>query len=258
MTRSASPTGVVEFSYHFPLASTSALPSSGTSCTRTSSPRRSSPVRPQYVEDEEEYASYEYPSRRRGVTVPIPAIPSLHSYAAPQYPVYPYAAPFATPSSYEIESSCSSAVHHQHRKIKKARRASIESTGSSSSPASCSFTSSSASSPTASSPHDTEDDFEPELEEEAERGRTPSKPHLDLRRQWAALSLRVQFGVFRAKRRLRSRSRLSRSRSDDVTRLGMIRARAMPTYTYTDTNIGATGRKAHGIRPDPTEMPGAE
>ncbi|KAJ7730488.1 hypothetical protein DFH07DRAFT_172524 [Mycena maculata] len=198
MTRSASRTGVVEFSYDFPVASTSALPSSRTSRTRASSPRRPSPVRPhwEYVdedrdeEEEEEYASYGYPSRR-----PIPAIPSLYPYAAPQYPVYPYAAPYATPSSQQSESSCSAS---HHRKIKKARPASILSTDSSSPPSTAS---------PYSSPYDLEDDFEPTFDDDdgEERGRTPSKdPHLDLRRQWAALSLRVQFGVFRAKKRLRS------------------------------------------------------
>ncbi|KAJ7756035.1 hypothetical protein DFH07DRAFT_482628 [Mycena maculata] len=206
MTRSASPTGVVEFSYDFPVASMSALPSSRTSRTRPSSPRRPSPVRPhwEYVdedrdeEEDEEYASYGYPSRRRGITVPIPAIPSLYPYAAPQYPAYPYAAPaYATPSSYESESSCSSVSHH--KKIKKTRPASIQSIDSSSPYSSPS-----------SAPYELEDDFEPSFdEEEEERGRQQDvkecKPHLDLRRQWAALSLRVQFGVFRAKKRLRSR-----------------------------------------------------
>ncbi|KAJ7730475.1 hypothetical protein DFH07DRAFT_848705 [Mycena maculata] len=223
MTRSSSPTGAVEFSYDFPVASTSAL--SASYRTRPSSPRRPSPVRPhwEYVdedrdhEEEEEYASYGYPSRRRGVTVPIPTATGNQWRSQSPLPFYPYSSaavypqyPYATPSSYESESSCSSASHQQHKKIRKAHPTSIRSTGSSSSPpTSCPFTSSSTSSSPESTPYDLEDDFEPELEEQEERGRTVSKdsckPHLDLRRQWAALSLRVQFGVFRAKRSLRSR-----------------------------------------------------
>ncbi|KAJ7730483.1 hypothetical protein DFH07DRAFT_945392 [Mycena maculata] len=212
MTRSASPTGVV-FSYDFPSSALSA-----SSRTRPSSPRRPSPVRPhwEYVDEdrEEEYASYGYPSRRRGITVPIP---TGNQWRTPSpLPLYPYSSavvypqyPYAPPSSYESESSCSSASHQQHKKIKKAHPTSIRSIESSSPRTPCLFTSSSMSSPYSSpesTPYDLEDDFEPKLEE---RGRAPSKdsckPHLDLRRQWAALSLRVKLGVFRAKRRLRSR-----------------------------------------------------
>ncbi|KAJ7441605.1 hypothetical protein B0H11DRAFT_2095647 [Mycena galericulata] len=264
MTRSSSPNGAVEFSYDFPVASTSALPSPTKPRTRTRSPvrpaahqqpRRPSPVRvrprwemgahyddaDEYDDDDEiDYDAYGYPAagRRHAHALPIhhtgnqwhrtPSPLPLAAYPTSHAPHYAYSAPLPlAPSSCESTasalSSCSRSTqsHAPAKKIRKpapaapsTRRLSSESTRSPSS--------SPASSPSSLdfSPSDEDEDAyphvpEPELleddaDEDAESTAHPHahasspSPH-SLRRQWAALSLRVRFGVFRAKRRMRAR-----------------------------------------------------
>ncbi|KAJ7772826.1 hypothetical protein DFH07DRAFT_145528 [Mycena maculata] len=233
MTRSASPAGV-EFSYDFPVASTSTLaPPSSYSSHASSRLRSRTPVRPLWEDatpdaddddddEEPDYASYGYPTatRRRGATVPIPTATG-NQWRAPSppypysstalsvsvsglgYPQYPYPNPSDTPSSYDSTRTCASAA--SHRKITKPRRLSTDSA-----PASPLASPPRPSPLSSSSPHSSPECAPASLDEDEEpRGRAPHasrfKPHLDLRRQWAALSLRVRFGVFRAKRRLRGR-----------------------------------------------------
>jgi hypothetical protein len=265
MTRSASPNGQVEFSYDFPVASTSQLPPKVT--TKHTRPRARSPPRPrwesrpQYNDDDDElfdeeidYDSFGYPRRAHTHPAPTPsptgrnqwqrpASPPLYPYGsdstgyATTASAYPYSAPIllAPPapqypvgssceSGSSIMSACSRASKEKHgpAKIRKARRSVDSERPYITAPAP--YTSSPASSP-ASSPYFTssnDDDFEEEEshhshdsvfdfeEEEQQEEREEQQEHAghapsSLRRQWEALSLRVRFGVFRAKRRMRAR-----------------------------------------------------
>ncbi|KAJ6480743.1 hypothetical protein C8R47DRAFT_1135616 [Mycena vitilis] len=137
------------------------------------------------------------------------AYPYAPSAYTSRYTAYPYAlalAPHATGSSYDSTAStlsaCSRSLSSQKEKpakIRKARR----SVDSDSAPSSLPSVSPS-SSPHFSSYDDFEDDEEDREAEVAEDAPHPHAPST-LRKQWAALSLRVRFGVFRAKRRMRAR-----------------------------------------------------
>ncbi|KAJ6537630.1 hypothetical protein B0H19DRAFT_1180488 [Mycena capillaripes] len=266
MTRSASPNGAVEFSYDFPVAGPSHLP---TTPTRThhirahTQPRTRSPTRPRWEADEEDsvdddeidYDAFGYPRvglTHRAATHPMP---TRNQWRAPSPPLYPYAdaytyatytsnpytypaplllapAPSGTSceSNNSVLSSCArscrslksakeSKTHREHAKIRKPRRSLDVDSDSAPAPSSFSTTITTSSSP-ASSPYfssfsdefDSEDDedaspSDDEHEQEKENSPTPAPTHhgLGLRRQWDALSLRVRFGVFRAKRRMRKR-----------------------------------------------------
>jgi hypothetical protein len=268
MTRSASPNGKVEFSYDFPVASTSQLP------PRTTKTRTRSPTRPRwestnyYLADDDDEVFYPHDDeydvdafptatrKRRAHTHPAPTgnqwtqrapSPPLYPYGSDAlYPTaYPYTAPLllAPPPARSCDSACSmlsacsaQSASKQSTKEKKTLRkprrsvdsdappsaflaptSSPNTSGSSTSPAS-----SPASSPYFSTYGDDFDDesashdshhsvFEDDVEgadhdaedagAEEPHGPAPSA----FRRQWAALSLRVRFGVFRAKRRMRTR-----------------------------------------------------
>ncbi|KAJ7138099.1 hypothetical protein C8R44DRAFT_766828 [Mycena epipterygia] len=166
MTRSSSPNGLVEFSYDFPVASTSALSAQATTRPHRASPPRlpPSPLRPRWEgasalddeDDDEEidYDAFGYPAPARRQTHPTALPATRNQWRAPSptttNSLYPY--PYA-PSAYSAPAYTS---------------------------------------PTYSAPAGRKE----------EKCATTS---LALRRQWAALSLRVRFGVFRAKRRMRAR-----------------------------------------------------
>jgi hypothetical protein len=178
-----------------------------------------------------------YPAQYASYTAPSAYAP----YSAPLLLAPPSAASYPISSSVESErsilSSCARSCHstkekphREHAKIRKARR-SVDSesplplpsvfspsSGSSSQPSSANsspyFSTYDDFDAASSSSHDDFDaeerDRDPQLEGEEElegedkenaAGHAPSS----LRRQWAALSLRVRFGVFRAKRRMRAR-----------------------------------------------------
>ncbi|KAJ7268102.1 hypothetical protein B0H12DRAFT_1097098 [Mycena haematopus] len=238
MTRSASK---LDFSYDFPVASTSTL----------AQPRTRSPTRPRwesstcYDDDDEPDAYAHTHAPQRAHTHPTgnqwqrPPSPPLYPYGAD--PAYPYTAslllapppppPRSCDSACSMLSACSSRASKEpsKKKIRKPRR-SVDSDAPPTSflVVASPTTSTSTSSPSpysspASSPYSSPsqyDDFdadpEPELEspphydlydddlpEEAEEPHGPAPSAL--RKQWAALSLRVRFGVFRAKRRMRAR-----------------------------------------------------
>ncbi|KAJ6480734.1 hypothetical protein C8R47DRAFT_1218585 [Mycena vitilis] len=254
MTRSASPNGAIEFSYDFPVAGPSRLPTPRRTRTR-------SPTRPRWENassyrdepeidddaDEIDYDAFGYPrvgghgrvapmpmqQTRNQWAVRAPSPSDLYPYAcAPSaypsqytaYPSYPYT--LALPSSYDSTTSalsacsrslsrCSSQKDAKPAKIRKARR-SVDSErppSSFSSSPSASPASPPASLPTydsfdsAASPSATseDEDFEEEDGEEHAETLAPTTTKHTLRRHWAALSLRVRFGVFRAKRRMRDR-----------------------------------------------------
>ncbi|KAJ7649116.1 hypothetical protein DFH06DRAFT_558061 [Mycena polygramma] len=161
--------------------------------------------------------------------------PSAYPSQYTAYPSYPYtlALPHATGSSYDSTASalsacsrslssslsrCSSQKDAKPAKIRKARR-SVDSERAPSSSSFCfSSPSASPSSPPASLPSspylatydsfDSAADDDQEDEEDTESpapSPAPTTAKHTLRRQWAALSLRVRFGVFRAKRRMRNR-----------------------------------------------------
>ncbi|KAJ7739578.1 hypothetical protein B0H16DRAFT_63482, partial [Mycena metata] len=244
MTRSASPNGAVEFSYDFPVAGPSTLPPPRRPRTRASSPAQSqsSRTRPRWeassFDAEEEdtddtpYDAFGYPYPRAGRTRPIPVpAPTRNQWLAPTpsptYPYggYPYAndpmlmapAPHWQPSSCESAMSALSAAsshsHDAHKekhvpaKIRKARR-SVDSER----PAWDSYDAPSYTAHYVDSPYSSlEDELPLDAEEEGEEEEAPQQPashecaSLTLRRHWTALSLRVRFGVFRAKRRMRAR-----------------------------------------------------
>ncbi|KAF7290473.1 hypothetical protein MKEN_01497900 [Mycena kentingensis (nom. inval.)] len=214
MTRCESPNGAVEFCYDFPVASTSKRPTH----TRARSPRRHapSPLPPtRWDSDDEEdeaYDDYSYRAHTTGNQWARAPSPSFTPSHLSPYDIY---ATSALPSSYESERSvlssfCHRQQHahaHTHNKIRKARRSVDEPA-----PPPLSTTYSSGSSAPSSPFSVLSDDFSDMEEEECveeegmdvegeEEGRAPHA----LKKQWAALSLRVRFGVFRAKRRMRDR-----------------------------------------------------
>ncbi|KAJ7739585.1 hypothetical protein B0H16DRAFT_1729390 [Mycena metata] len=190
--------------------------------------------------DDTPYDAFGYPYPRAGRTRPIPVpAPTRNQWLAPTpsptYPYggYPYAndyppmlmapAPHWQPSSCESAMSALSAAssshshsHDAHKekhvpaKIRKARR-SVDSER----PAWDSYDAPSYTPQFVDSPHSSPtldlDDEEEEAEDEQAGEDAPHQPashecaSLTLRRHWTALSLRVRFGVFRAKRRMRAR-----------------------------------------------------
>ncbi|KAJ7613493.1 hypothetical protein FB45DRAFT_938496 [Roridomyces roridus] len=197
MTRSSSPNGAIEFSYEFPRASTSALPVP--TPRRPRSPqshtlRRPSPTR-HYQSDidddgtDDDDESFGYPHFR----------PTGNQWARAPQPSY------AFPSSFDSEMSALSSVASQSHAPKKIRkphhvRASLDE------PPSPSYSYDIFDEPSSYSDNDVEDD-----DEAIPEPTTPSSsPCTSLRREWVALSLRVQFGVFRAKRRIRNMHTIAR------------------------------------------------
>ncbi|KAF7310149.1 hypothetical protein MIND_00388300 [Mycena indigotica] len=234
MTRCASPTGAVAFCYDFPVASTSSSHSSSSRLPRPRAhsprPRRRptpSPMRAFDSDDDDDdehtqYASHPLPTPTGNQWTRGPS----PTHLSPFYPPYPPA--LALPSSYESERSVLSAKGHVHcavaNKIRKARRSVDEAVPHLSPPPLAYSSSSSGSGSSApSSPyslpsddfsgdeHDAEDDGvfgSPEMDA-AELPQAESHHHTDasmaIKRRWAALSLSVRFGVFRAKRKMRDR-----------------------------------------------------
>ncbi|KAF7293369.1 hypothetical protein MKEN_01467300 [Mycena kentingensis (nom. inval.)] len=218
MTRCESPNGAVEFSYNFPVASTSKRPAS----TRARSPRRHapSPLPPTRWdsddEDDEAGDDYDYSYRahttgNQWARAPSPSFTPSH---LSPYDIY---ATSALPSSYESERSVLSSFcprqQHAHNKIRKARR-SVDEPAPPPPPLSPTYSSGSSA---PSSPFSVLSDDFSDMEEEGcveeegmdvegeEEGRAHDHTPHALKKQWAALSLRVRFGVFRAKRRMRDR-----------------------------------------------------
>ncbi|KAJ7706702.1 hypothetical protein B0H17DRAFT_569125 [Mycena rosella] len=223
-----------EFSYDFPVASTSALPAASarsrsprssprSQTTRLPRPRWEAPSVDDDADDAEiDYDAFGYPARARPAA---PLTPTRNQWRAPSPSssnVYPYSDPYAytsqayrPPSPIALASSCESErsalsscpsharsqSHSPPHKIRKARPRA---------PSVSSLDESFDSHDVDYAPPSAEfaDEEEEEEEAEAERGRPATKctaTSLALRRQWAALSLRVRFGVFRAKRRMRDR-----------------------------------------------------
>ncbi|KAJ7031277.1 hypothetical protein C8F04DRAFT_1111447 [Mycena alexandri] len=225
-------------------ASPSSSAASSSSQTRTRSPVRprweASPSSfDEDAEDDTPYDSFGYPYPRHAQTLPIPVpAPTRNQWLTPTSSPYPYSESSAYAYAYGAygyeppmlmapqPSSCESAVsalsaasassHHAQKekrcagfpaKIRKPRR-SVDSER----PASPTWDAYDAPA-YVDSPHSSFDD-EPELDldddaslAEPEPASAPhhASPSLTLRRHWTALSLRVRFGVFRAKRRMRAR-----------------------------------------------------
>ncbi|KAJ7270193.1 hypothetical protein C8J57DRAFT_1321348, partial [Mycena rebaudengoi] len=223
MTRSASPNGQIEFSYDFPVASTSALSAKPRSPPRHHMRLPPSPVRPQWelADDEDDvdidddaidYDAFGYPAAapRRTTTYPMPPHTKNQWRAASPPAAYnnnyyynynSYTPPLPASCESEVSAlSSASSAHSCHvaRKIRKPRR--------------CTASVRSASPNAYLSSDDDELDFDDapvaeEEEEEEDSEDVPPTPHAhhSLKHQWQALSLRVRFGVFRAKRRMRNR-----------------------------------------------------
>ncbi|KAF7304515.1 hypothetical protein HMN09_00854100 [Mycena chlorophos] len=250
MTRCASPNGAVEFSYDFPVASTT-----NTHLQRPRSPRRRyapSPVRRSFDADDDEGLSEDemdldddedtrydvYP--KRATTHPIPRpTPTGNQWTtrapSPSHlsPFYPTSTSTFTPASYESERSVLSSLSHDNNskrhcaitnKIRKPRRSVDEPSPSSLVPPSMAYASSSGSSAPSSPYSIASDDFSdlddgddalfgsPEMApselpavDEEQDNHQHHETGMAIKKQWTALSMRVRFGVFRAKRRMRDR-----------------------------------------------------
>ncbi|KAJ7613081.1 hypothetical protein FB45DRAFT_938903 [Roridomyces roridus] len=225
MTRSSSPNGAVEFSYEFPRASTSALPVP--SPRRPRSPqsntlRRPSPTRHYHSDidddgaDDNDYEAFGYPHfRTNTLPVPLPHTGNQWAHLHPQ-PSYAFPSSFdsemsALSSASQSQSKLGGAASSSHcpvrasaKKIRKPHhtRASLDEPPSSHS-YSYSYTSSQSQDIYDEPSSYSDDDADVEDEEAIPESTTTTSPSSSLHRQWAALSLRVRFGVFRAKRRIR-------------------------------------------------------
>ncbi|KAJ7926180.1 hypothetical protein B0H13DRAFT_1972961, partial [Mycena leptocephala] len=229
MTRSASPNGAVEFSYDFPVAGPSRLPSTPRTQRTHTHTRQRSPTRPRwestvpsYDDEDDNDDDIDYDAAVRLITAPSAYAP----YSAPLLLAPPSAASYPISSSVESErsilSSCARSCHstkekphREHAKIRKARR-SVDSesplplpsvfapsSGTSSQPSSANsspyFSTYDDFDAASSSSHDDFDaeerDRDPQLEGEEElegedKENAAGHAPSSLRRQWAALSLR--------------------------------------------------------------------
>ncbi|KAF7304516.1 hypothetical protein HMN09_00854200 [Mycena chlorophos] len=190
------------------------------------------------LDDEDtQYAVYH---TGRAATHPIPRpTPTGNQWTRPSSPshlspFYPTSTSTFTPASYESERSVLSSFSHDNNKrhcainkIRKPRRSVDEPAPPSASslvPPAMAYSSSSGSSAPSSPYSIASDDFSddddalfgsPEMElselpsvEEEEQQHSPHQHHetgMAIKKQWTALSMRVRFGVFRAKRRMRDR-----------------------------------------------------
>ncbi|KAJ7121748.1 hypothetical protein C8R43DRAFT_1136429 [Mycena crocata] len=190
-------------------------------------------------EEERDYAALGYPGRRAPSPHVYPYTSATSAYSGYPYtstdtgytygystpsPTYDYGVPMqlarSCDSASSALSSCSSSLSHSEsrqgrcaKKIRKQHPRSVSPPACESYP-SYPYTTSPTSSPAFSpysSPYSA-DDLELEHSDDASAVVEEEKPEREheprtmvLKKQWVALSLRVQFGVFRAKRRLRDR-----------------------------------------------------